>query len=115
MCYGLGLTAGSALLSHLGDMREIRQRQNCTARAKCFLIEFYSVFSLWSLMSVTEKALGYSWKKERVPGCSWLLLILRLLLAVFEVFVDSVAQEGPNLAHEGTTTTSPEALQGGQE
>lgn len=58
-------------------------------------------------MSVTEKALGYSWKKERVPGCSWLLLILRLLLAVFEVFVDSVAQEGPNLAHEGTTTTSP--------
>lgn len=44
-------------------------------------------------MSVTEKALDYNWRKEWVPSCCWLLLFfLLLLLAVFEVFVDRVAQ-----------------------
>ena len=92
-------------------IRQIRAR-SCRAshskgdsrRAKRFLIEFYSVFSRRSLLSVTEKALGYDRKRDWVPGRHWLLLIL---LAVFQLFVDDVAQKGTNLAHEGTATTSP--------
>lgn len=60
-------------------------------------------------MSATEKTLDYNWK-EGFPGSLGLLLLLLLmpfLPAIFKVFVDSVAQKGTNLAHEGTATSSP--------
>lgn len=45
--------------------------------------------------------------REGLPGSRWLLLILCLLPSAFELLADSIAQKGPNFAHEGTATASP--------
>lgn len=71
--------------------------------------------------SVTEEALDCSWKRRRqgrkagLPGSCWLLLLLSLCLlffflfsslSAFDLLVDSIAQKGPDLGHEGTATAS---------
>lgn len=58
-------------------------------------------------MTVTENFLDYNWKEiKEKGGSSWLLLILHLLPAVFNVLVNRVAQKGTDLGHDSTATTS---------
>ena len=61
-----------------------------------------------SLPSVTEEALDCSWKRKTrrkagLPGSCRLLLLLALFLSAFDLLVDSIAQKGPDLGHEGTS------------